>query len=69
MTLRNAPVSGRDGKSCSLICISEKQNYFGRGGWTRHNCKRRTDLPIGQNPCSFAAAPQERRFRYRWRTI
>jgi hypothetical protein len=34
MTLRNAPLLGQDGLSYSLICISEKQNYFCRGGWT-----------------------------------
>jgi hypothetical protein len=28
MTLRNAPLSGRDGKSYSLIFVSEKQKYF-----------------------------------------
>src|SRR5450631_4108136 len=37
MTLRNAPLSGRDGKSYSLIFISEKQKYFFQRGWTRHN--------------------------------
>jgi hypothetical protein len=25
---------GRDGYSYSLICISEKQKYFRKGGWT-----------------------------------
>jgi hypothetical protein len=25
---------GRDGKSYSLICISEKQKYFRERGWT-----------------------------------
>jgi hypothetical protein len=34
MTLRNAPLSGRDGYSYSLICISEKQKYFCKRGWT-----------------------------------
>jgi hypothetical protein len=31
MTLRNAPLSGWDGKSYSLIFISEKQKYFSKG--------------------------------------
>jgi hypothetical protein len=26
---------GQDGKSYSLICISEKQKYFCKGGWTQ----------------------------------
>jgi hypothetical protein len=34
MTLRNAPLSGSDGKSCSLICTSEKQKSFFEGDWT-----------------------------------
>jgi hypothetical protein len=25
---------GQDGKSYSLICISEKQKYFCKGSWT-----------------------------------
>jgi hypothetical protein len=32
--MANAPLSGRDGKSLRLICISEKQKYFCRGDWT-----------------------------------
>src|ERR1700682_5301067 len=34
MTLRNAPLSGRDAKSYSLICTSEKQKYLCKGDWT-----------------------------------
>jgi hypothetical protein len=30
---------GQDGKSYSLICISEKQKYFCKRGWTRANRK------------------------------
>jgi hypothetical protein len=32
--MANAPLSGRDGKSCSLIFISEKQKYFFERDWT-----------------------------------
>jgi hypothetical protein len=35
--MANAPLAGRDGKSCSPICISEKQKYFSKGDWTSHN--------------------------------
>jgi hypothetical protein len=38
---------GRDGKSYSLICISEKQKYFCEGGWTRANNHPPADLPVG----------------------
>jgi len=47
MTLRNAPLSGWDSKSYSLICISEKQKYFCKRGWTRHNCKAEVICPSG----------------------
>jgi hypothetical protein len=33
--MANAPLSGRDGKSYSLIIVSEKQKYFFKRGWTR----------------------------------
>jgi hypothetical protein len=32
--MANAPLSGRDGKPHSLICISEKPKYFCRPDWT-----------------------------------
>jgi hypothetical protein len=32
--MANAPLSGRDGKSYSLVLISEKQKYFLQRGWT-----------------------------------
>jgi len=34
VTIANRPSVGRDGKSYSLICISEKQKYFCKRGWT-----------------------------------
>jgi hypothetical protein len=39
---------GRDSQSYSLICISEKQKYFCKRGWTRqanHVTGPLTDLP------------------------
>src|SRR5258707_6324753 len=39
VTIANRPSVGRDGKSYSLICISEKQKYFCKRGWTRANRK------------------------------
>jgi hypothetical protein len=47
MTLRNAPRVGRDGKSYSLICISEKQKYFCKWDWTGHNCRAELICPSG----------------------
>src|SRR5450631_4011286 len=49
MTLRNAPLSGRDGESYSLICISEKQKYFCQRGWTSTPPTSPTDLPVGSS--------------------
>jgi hypothetical protein len=34
VTIAIRPSVGRDGKSYSLICISEKPKYFFNGGWT-----------------------------------
>src|SRR5450432_3803706 len=47
MTLRNAPLSGRDGKSYSLFCTSEKQKYLCKGGLTERSENRAGDLPVG----------------------
>src|SRR5258708_34276755 len=34
VTISSRPSVGQDGKSYSLICISEKQKYFCERGWT-----------------------------------
>jgi hypothetical protein len=49
------PTVGQDGKSYSLICISEKQKYLCRGGWTGQSPTRSTDLPVRQLPPSAFA--------------
>src|ERR1700730_4539695 len=48
VTIANRPSVGQDGKSYSLICISEKQKYFCKGGWTGQSPTRSTDLPVRQ---------------------
>src|SRR5258708_19159747 len=49
VTIASRPSSvGRDGKSYSLICISEKQKYFCKGDWTGQSPTRSTDLPVRQ---------------------
>src|SRR5258707_127757 len=48
VTISSRPSVGQDGKSYSLICISEKQKYFGKGGWTGQSPTRSTDLPVRQ---------------------
>jgi hypothetical protein len=46
--MANAPLAGRDGKSYSLILVSEKQKYFCKGGLDKANHQRPADLPDGQ---------------------
>jgi len=41
------PSSGMDEESYSLVLISEKQKYFSKRGWTRHNCKGELICPSG----------------------
>src|SRR5258708_16183563 len=48
VTIANRPSVGRDCKSYSLICISEKQKYFCEGGWTGQPPTRSPDLPVRQ---------------------
>src|SRR5258708_38624325 len=48
VTIPSRPSVGQDGKSYSLICISEKQKYFCKGGWTGQSPTRSTDLPVRQ---------------------
>ena len=45
MTLANAPLGGTGWQIIRLICTSEKQKYFCKRGWTRHN-QNTTDLPV-----------------------
>jgi hypothetical protein len=52
MTLRNAPLSGWDGKSYSLICISEKQKYFRQRGWRSSKSKDEVICPAGKSAMS-----------------
>jgi hypothetical protein len=44
------PSFGTGCKSYSLIYISEKQKYFCKRGWTRHNCKAELICPSGKSP-------------------
>src|SRR6266478_5415775 len=48
MTLRNAPLRGRDVLDMHLIWVGRKQKYFCKRGLTRLR-KIRSDLPVGQN--------------------
>src|SRR5258708_37671616 len=48
VTISSRPSVGQDGYSYSLICISEKQKYFCRRGWTGRSPTRSTDLPFRQ---------------------
>jgi hypothetical protein len=48
---REHPFEGRDSENHTGDSISEKQKYFCKGDWTRHNSKasgRQSDLPVGQ---------------------
>jgi hypothetical protein len=51
VTIAKRPFEGRDGANHTGDSISEKQKYFCKGDWTRHNSKasgRQSDLPVGQ---------------------
>jgi hypothetical protein len=55
--MANAPLSGRDGKSCSLICISEKQKYFFGRGWTKKKLEGPEICPSGaKRACKIGGA-------------
>jgi hypothetical protein len=47
VTLRNAPLSGRNDQNIALICVSEKQNIFSDGAGQGEQIKAwgASDLP------------------------